>query len=118
MSSRSRSMQADGFSFMGWNGGRKAPWRNGMLGMSVSSRPASYQGTGRRECLATRALFIALLSSATCAAVPQQRETGMSTTNTVNIVILVLYALIWAGTIVFLVGGLGGREPIPNVATI
>ena len=42
----------------------------------------------------------------------------MSTTNTVKIVILVLYALIWARAIVFLAGGLGGREPIPNATTI
>ena len=42
----------------------------------------------------------------------------MTTTNTVNVIILVLYGLIWAGTLVFLAGGLGGREPIPNVTTM
>src|SRR5579871_746977 len=34
MSSRSRSMQAAGFSSIGWNGGRKMPWRSWISDMA------------------------------------------------------------------------------------
>src|ERR1700685_4023308 len=38
-------MQAAGFSFIGWNGGRKAPWRNGIPGMGSILQRGQRAGT-------------------------------------------------------------------------
>src|SRR5579863_3057310 len=58
ISSRSRSMQAAGFSSIGWNGGRKMPWRRWILDMTClwdafldCARPALPPQAGRRAAV-------------------------------------------------------------------